>query len=261
MKRSFYKIRRLISKISYLRKSFINWDEIIKRAIDGKSTKLLLLRNGLKIKGLDNNALGIYKEVFYNKVYFYNDIKIEEGDIVFDVGANVGVFSLFAANFKNTKVFSFEPHPANFNILKENIRINSLKNVVPFEVGLAKENELRHLIIGNIPGGHKVANGKESSNTNNTLTIQTRTIDSIISENAINKIDFLKLDCEGAEGEILNSISSNLFKLINKIVIEFHDNHSILNHNEIIEKLNYEGFKTHLKWDNKSFFGYIYATK
>jgi FkbM family methyltransferase len=250
-----------MSKMNYLRNNFVNWDEILKRAIDGKSTKTLLLKNGLTIKGLDNNALGIYKEVFHDRVYSYSNIMIEEGDVVFDVGANVGVFSLFAATVKDTKVFSFEPHPTNFKVLSENIKINKLVNITPFQVGLAKQNEFRDLIIGEIPGGHKVANGNETEKHKNILTIETRKIESIMLDEDIEKIDFLKLDCEGAEGEILSSISSDLYKKINKIVIEFHDNHSVLDHKEIIKLLEGENFKTNIKWDEKSFFGYIYAKK
>lgn len=260
-KKNIYRIKRVVQCINYLRNNFNNWDEIIKRATNGKSTRILFLKSGLKIKGVDNNTLSIYKEVFINKVYNPKGFTIEENSTVFDVGANVGVFSLFASRIKGVKVFSFEPHPTNFSVLEENIHLNSLNNINAFQVGLGKDNELRTLIIGEIPGGHKVSNGNEVPGVANTLTIETRTLGSFISSNKIDEIDFLKLDCEGAEGEILDSLDSNTLAKIKKIVIEFHDNHSILNHDQIVEKLNNEGFVTEMIWNKKSFFGYIYASK
>ena len=77
----------------------------------------------------------------------------------------------------------------------------------------------------------------------------------------VSKIDFLKLDCEGGEGEIITSLSLDELKKIEKIAIEFHDNHSILNHTEILEKLIASGFKTILSWAGESCFGYIYGKR
>lgn len=75
----------------------------------------------------------------------------------------------------------------------------------------------------------------------------------------INRIDFMKLDCEGAEGEIINSMSVEDLQNVRKIAIKFHDNHSLLTHNQILERLKKADFETQLKWNGNSNYGYIYA--
>ena len=76
----------------------------------------------------------------------------------------------------------------------------------------------------------------------------------------INKVDFLKVDCEGAEGFIfLNSSKSDWLK-IKKVSIEYHDSVSILKHHIIIKKLTEFGFKTKLMKSDETY-GYIYAWK
>ena len=69
------------------------------------------------------------------------------------------------------------------------------------------------------------------------------------------------MDCEGSEGDIFSYFNDYLANKINKIVLEFHDNMSILNHNQIINILENYKYTTKLEWDNKSCFGFIYAYK
>jgi len=85
--------------------------------------------------------------------------------------------------------------------------------------------------------------------------------ENIFEENKLDKIDFLKLDCEGSEGSILLSTPKPYLQRIAKIAIEFHDNVSQLNHQEIRELLEDVGFTTELSWDEISPFGYLYGIK
>lgn len=261
IKKKLYRLKRVIQKIMRLRKNFYNWDSIIKRSINGKSVQVLNLRNGLSFYNANPNTLSIFKEIFVNNVYNRGEVKIKEGDIIFDIGANVGVFSLYASLIKGTKVYAFEPHPTNFKILSNNVSQNKITNIECFEFAIGIDNEDRTLIEGNIAGGHKISNENERVNSEGRLKVKSVTLPSMIEKLNINTIDFVKLDCEGAEGEIIKSLSQDDLKKIDKMAIEFHDNHSILSHDEILKKLNNSGFKTFLKWDGKSYFGYIYANR
>ncbi|WP_410004684.1 FkbM family methyltransferase [Aequorivita nionensis] len=261
LKNRLYKLKRVYSHIIYLQKNFINWDSIIKRAVKGKSTKELNLRNGLTFYDANFNTLSIFNEIFVKKVYTSDIINIEENDVVFDIGANVGVFSLYASLIKGVSVFAFEPHPENFKKLSHNVEQNNLINVECIEYALGLKNEDRFMIEGNIAGGHKVAQRDSMESKDGLLKVQSITLDSIMKKLNIDKIDFLKLDCEGAEGEIISSLGKEGLKKINKIAVEFHDNHSILNHTEILKYLKDSGFKTSLSWDGSSYFGYIYGKR
>lgn len=255
IKTEFYRYKRVIQEVIYLKRNFYNWDVILRRAINGKHTKVLMYRKGLKFYSKSFNTLSIFKEIFIKKVYTSNIVDLQKNDIVFDIGANIGLFSLFASTVGNVKIFAFEPHPENFEVLKANISLNDITNIEALNIALGKENESRYLLEGTIPGGHKILH----NSTKNGIEVKTLTLLKVIEDLKIEKIDFLKLDCEGAEGEIIMSLGMDGLKRIKKMAIEFHNNNSALNHDEILEELKKAGFVTSLNWNGSSPFGYIYA--
>ena len=98
-----------------------------------------------------------------------------------------------------------------------------------------------------------------SVRTNEKLSLACTTFQELCNTNDINKVNLLKLDCEGAEGEIIKSLSKSDMDIIENGVIEFHDNVSILDHDEIIKILKHNNFEYELEWDGQSNFGYIFA--
>ena len=83
--------------------------------------------------------------------------------IIIDVGANIGVYSIFAANANNTIVYAFEPMIDNFKLLSENIRLNQLeKRILPFNSAVGVKKEKRNLYLGESPF-HSFLPAKESS--------------------------------------------------------------------------------------------------
>lgn len=255
-------MKRVLEEIIILRNNYYNWDGILKRAISGKITNVLNHKTGVNFYEADNNTISIIKEIFISKVYTKNIIKIEEGDVVFDIGANVGVFSLYASLIKGTKIFSFEPHPENFRKFSNNVKNNKIGNIKCLNYALGIDNEDRQMIEGNISGGHKISNEKTATSIDiGGIKVKSVTLEAMMDKLDVEKIDFLKLDCEGAEGEIITSLGLDGLKKIDKIAVEFHNNHSILNHSEINELLKASGFTTTMTWDRNSYFGYIYGKR
>ncbi len=107
----------------------------------------LELSNGTKIKYIDKvTALYCYREIFDDEVYNTHGITIKDGDVVFDIGANIGLFSLFVTSpknpWKNVDIYAFEPVPQIFEVLKANLDgKDSVKKL--FNIGLGeKESEI-----------------------------------------------------------------------------------------------------------------------
>lgn len=259
LKMNFYKLKRLLNEISYLRKNFYNWDNIIKRFINGRVSYILNHRSGLNFHTSNYDTLGIFNEIFIKKVYEFEDIIIEENDVIFDIGGNIGLFALYASRFKGTKVFSFEPHPENYQNLVKNIKENAITNIYDFNFAIGSQVEERVLIKGINSGTHKLANFRNDLDNTEGTKVSTVTTESIMLEHKIDKIDFMKIDCEGAEGEIIKSLELQVLKKIKKMIIEFHDNQSILNHTEICEVLESAGFFVKMKKSGDDSSGYIYA--
>jgi|GraSoi_2013_60cm_1033757.scaffolds.fasta_scaffold00669_6 FkbM family methyltransferase len=83
----------------------------------------------------------ILDEILVDKLYFQEGVSISFGDIVLDVGANSGVFAICAAK-QGAQVYAYEPIPANFELLKQNIQLHGLDNLVhPRNIGLSDQSE------------------------------------------------------------------------------------------------------------------------
>lgn len=148
----------------------------------------------------------IGKEVFRDKIYerFFS---VEDGDLVVDVGASVGIFTYSILEKNPSHVFCFEPSPEQFPTLNK----NTLGGFVTcINKGLSDVDGLKTL---KDVYGHN----------NQPLEVFTMKFETFISKYKIDKIDFLKTDCEGGEYDIFNI--KNLIWIKNnvkKIVGEWH---------------------------------------
>jgi FkbM family methyltransferase len=157
------------------------------------------------------------REVCDNDEYSIKDLIFNDGDVVIDIGANVGLVSIFLAKkFPNIKIYSFEAHPLTYSIFLENIKLNNVKNIYPYNLAVfSKDDEIVEIKMDYINTGSSSCFNTYVKNTNDAEKVKTIKLDSIIENNNINKIKFLKIDCEGAEFDILEES-----KLIHEIEIE-----------------------------------------
>jgi len=180
------------------------------------------LRNGLKIKTRAHTLdKFIIVETNLHKIYTPKGFEINQKDIILDIGAHIGTFSLLAAKLANQgMVFSLEPATINFQLLRKNIKLNSLKNIFAQQIALGKSNgiALLHLDQKNT-GGHSLL---FENDINQTKHIKTASLLSFLKDNRIEHIDLMKMDIEGAEYQIFFDTSPDFLKSINKIALEYH---------------------------------------
>tara|TARA_B100000029_G_scaffold500189_1_gene571571 strand:- start:8490 stop:9362 length:873 start_codon:yes stop_codon:yes gene_type:complete len=180
-------------------------------------------------------------ENFFSKepgtLEWINDFKILDGEkIVFwDIGANVGTFSIYAAKkYDQIKVFSFEPSTSNLGILSKNIYLNNLNNKINInQLALTdKSNQFllmkeKHFIEGgaqNTFGEKYDFEGKEFI-TNNEYNILGSSIDSLIENKILEVPNYVKIDVDGIEHLILQGSSKTLQKnQIRSILVEINEN-------------------------------------
>ena len=147
---------------------------------------------------------------------------IKPSDICIDIGGNIGMITLplsFLA--KNGYVYSFEPESSNYENLQLSLKENNIKNVDVFCCGISDKREMRMLTYENdkLACNHitdtdylaPVGNIKES------LFI---TIDEFIVERSLKKVNFIKIDVEGAEVKILRSIKDTLVEFRPILIVE-----------------------------------------
>ena len=152
-----------------------------------------------------------------------------EGDTVVDVGAHIGLYTLIAAKKvgPSGKVIAIEPDPENFKILKKNILLNLLMNVEALQCAVYSTKEKVKLFLPEIEGGRTIFNtvmqDRARTSTENFIEVEANTLDNILESINITEVNWIKIDVEGAELEVLkgavNTLSSN--KNIS-LVIEIH---------------------------------------
>jgi FkbM family methyltransferase len=148
--------------------------------------------------------------------------QIPGGNIVIDIGANIGVFALYAARCKAKKVYAFEPNSESYQLLLRNIELNNLpETILAFQSAIYKND------------GEKVAFPRSGSmysaiiqdiNHQDYEWVDTITLNRIAGQicQTGETIDLVKLDCEGAEYDALFACSDETFKKIQAIKLEYH---------------------------------------
>jgi len=143
-----------------------------------------------------------------------NEIPIDDPAVVFDVGANCGLFTLFVkSRFPNAKVYAFEPSPVLCEVIRKNIgHLNDIEiiecaitdkdgAVVPLFIDMESQ-ENNTLDISQLSGRKSVTQ----------IDVPTKRLDSFVEERGIQQIDVLKVDIQGSEGALLRGGTTSLQK-------------------------------------------------
>jgi FkbM family methyltransferase len=164
---------------------------------------------------------GIWEE--YETKLFHQIIK--PGNVVVDCGANIGYFTLIAAKLAGDKgkVYSFEPEPGNFELLKKNIKVNSFSNVTPVQKALSDKKGELTLFLNNLNlGAHSIIDSDDPKRKGGSVDVKTITLDGFFEYDIkSSRVDFIKMDAEGAEGLVISGAQRILRENDLKILMEF----------------------------------------
>jgi len=142
----------------------------------------------------------------------------KEGMHVIDIGANMGITTVTVARKigRRGKLYSFEPTPEYFNILKENVSSNGLENVKVYELAVTDQ-------VGRAPFYQKgLSSGIVFEEGAKKFEVSTTSIDRFLSEGKIGRIDLIHMDCEGSELLVFKGAKETLRKNKVKIFCEIH---------------------------------------
>lgn len=179
---------------------------------------------------------------FNRDCYSLKDINFNKGDIVLDVGWNIGIFSIFLAKkYPFLKIYSFEPCKNNYISFKKNIRANNIDDGIITVFNKAVTMDGRDVTINFDylnSGGSKIK--KFNKSNSNSKIVSSMTLNEIIAmvlkENNQTKIKLLKMDCEFSEYEILYNTKVENLKKIDCFRGEFHENGSLKYNAEELKK-------------------------
>jgi FkbM family methyltransferase len=141
---------------------------------------------------------------------------VKENDIVFDFGAHIGFFSYFALQKGAKEVYAFEPNPYVFEILKKHAEMWSDK-IKPFEIAIYSSNGFQELLIPNSLTDGSTLVLKEIGGEK--VKVKTMTLDSFVKEHNVERVDFIKIDAEGSEREIIKGAKETIRRFKPKMAI------------------------------------------
>lgn len=209
----------------------------------------------------------VFSEIFLDRDYAVVDEIIRGAEnCVIDIGAHIGLFSMYVRGLNdNVKIFAYEPAPENFSEMKKHFKENDVDGVFVKNVAVSAVNGEMELFLSEDSHNHSLLNlfGKAYFKKMKVLTVNMEKIfEKDLVRNGVEFCDLVKMDCEGAEFEILEGMGGELFKKIGAFYIEYHEYSDDKNHFEIEGLLEKNGFKVRSaksRYDNK--LGFIFASK
>ena len=226
----------------------------VRRPID------VTLSNGLRFRVATPMDAWVLKETCLDRDY-EKDAPLEPDWTVVDVGAAFGDFTVHAARLcPRGVVHAFEPLPENFRRLEEHLRFNGVSNVrASKEAIAAAPGSLTLYTVTGLTGQHRTA-GDERGAAEPAIRVPATTLDAAFRERGIERCDLLKIDCEGAEFEIVLGLDPEVLSRIARIVLEYHDHVTEHTHEELIRFLETHGFDVRVRpnpaWKE---LGFLYA--
>jgi len=161
-----------------------------------------------------------------------NMSKEETSDIFYDVGSNIGIYSLYAAySYPSLIVYSFEPVSNNYTALQQNVLLNKSFNVHAFRLALANDNRLADLFLSDTRNGNSGAQLDAAINEKGDVYQIMRTekvlaisMDKLIFDYGMPVPNFVKIDVDGHENEILEGMTQTLSSSsLKSLLVEFNN--------------------------------------
>lgn len=240
----------MISKVTNLARSLFNRDcrrswttiKILMEKVRLNNTPRYISAKtnilGKPIKIVDSASfIYIYNEVFEREIYKFKAKKTSP--TIIDGGANIGLSVIyFKRLYPESRIIAFEPDPAIFEVLKENLESFEYHDVSCIQKAIWSSETKVDFLLEGADGGRIFHSGDQG---NRALVPTTR-----LREHLMEPIDFLKLDIEGAEAEVLKDCAD----LLNNVENLFVEYHSFANEPQelatIINILSQSGFRLHI---------------
>lgn len=162
----------------------------------------------------------------------YHSIKAikREDPIIFDVGANIGTYTTWMAkHFPKGKIYAFEPQRLVFQILCGNMALNNFYNTHIYNFGLGSENNTiefyePNYYMGEDFGIFSLVEDKIIHKSQEKAVVDIYTLDYFVEHYKVPHIDFIKIDAEGMDLDVLKGAEQSLKKFKPSILVEHSDN-------------------------------------
>ena len=206
---------------------FVNSAAVYKGYSEGNIPSPLRLRNGMVIYHDPTDNIGdAFYEIFVRQCYtdgnFYQP---DSHDVVFDLGANIGVFALYLASSAfGIQIHCFEPSADALTRLLKNVAANGLTSSVhAYPFALFNECCTRELLDAWSTACKSFFFNPNTWSSQGSSIANCITLAEALKIAGVQTVDFIKMDVEGAEVEVIESLDFETWKQLRKLAIEYHE--------------------------------------
>ena len=205
------------------------------------SKKISFLNKKLSFNIRSDADQSVLDEILGDREYrIVEDVIKKASHEIIDVGAHIGVFSVYASVLNpKVKIIAFEPEEANIALLRENLKLNNVQNVVVKGVALGAKDGSKNFFVNADSHNHSFFDVNVPLKK---IKVQVQSLGKILQKAEV--VDLVKMDSEGAEFEILNSLSSEEFAKVKAFYIEYHEYYDDMRSEDLIKLIQRNGFKT-----------------
>jgi FkbM family methyltransferase len=247
--------RRKLTTFAGTVRACSNWPAVTRAKLYSSARiDVLQFRNGLKLRPMAP-LRSTWGEVFEPAIADVYRIRDRPADLIVDVGANIGAFACFAAyTHPRAIVHAFEPSTAHANLLLANVALNCLTNLILHRAPVTRDS--RDVVFSEQGTGG--ASGIILHEEGRAIPMKSVSLDTLDFSGM--RSAFIKLDCEGAEGEIIDWICANVSGLPPRIDLACEYHHWCpIRRDRLLEKLHVHGFRA----EPRTLFdeSYLFATR
>jgi FkbM family methyltransferase len=173
-------------------------------------------KDGLMYQLVDHESLYI---VVFHEDWMERYLEIGEGDVFVDIGAHVGKYTIPASR-KASRVIAIEADPENYRTLVHNIGLNDADNVDAVNEAAWNKEETLRFHLGDFSGHGSLKEGLTDRSYSDTIRVQAEATDAMLRRHEVARVDWVKIDVEGAELEVLRGLEETLSTHRARLVVE-----------------------------------------
>jgi FkbM family methyltransferase len=204
----------MLKKIIYRLLDIITFGKGIKRTFEGNTIRMPTRYYRYFPKGYEKDNF-----LFINK-------HLRPGMTILDIGAHIGLMSIPFSKRTGPegKVFAFEPTPTTVRVLEKTVKLNGGSNVSiePYALSHKKGKLTFHISENEVDNSNSLVNNKRTDRMENAIEVDVSTIDDIVREKGLERIDFIKIDVEGAELQVLKGGDQTISKFRPPMILSIH---------------------------------------
>jgi FkbM family methyltransferase len=185
-------------------------------SLEGIGVTLFVRANGARVRAPILDVWPAF-EVFAFREYDFSVFRWERIRTVVDIGAHVGSFSLWLSAHTPCQIVAVEPNPVAYRFLQENVASLG-RSISSMSLALAGSNGERTIYDAGFPG----ISSFSSSETSRSFQVEAITLEELLNRTGFAEVDLLKMDIEGAEREVFDTISVETLERIHSAIIECH---------------------------------------